>query len=364
MKTIVNLKLRLLFHIKLRVMNFLYIFAAKENSKEYFKEKIEYLIRKENKYPEILKNGLNLSDLMDKIIYKNRKRTFLQTIKDNEVNLFKIADLWLDSDESDVKEIQLLQLKTNTVDESRYKETKRLEKESPDTFKPFWLEADSIWDIYKIGSYKIVTRKKMIQVFLEKSHTSIKSHLKPRAMADYLSNTLNVFWPNMYDEWVEFCKAWESCQMFQTFKKRSRIIKYIKSSSWYERYQADTVELDSRITEDNKYSYLFTIVDHFSKYGFAYPIKDKKAETIRDHIAQAFIIGDPSMLHTDNGKEFVNNTLSSWLENRGIRQVLGGKYHPQSQGAVESFNKTIQRFLNEAFANSIFNWEEINDHFH
>ena len=33
------------------------------------------------------------------------------------------------------------------------------------------------------------------------------------------------------------------------------------------------------------------------------------------------------MLHTDNGKEFVNNTLSSWLENRGIRQVLGEKYH-------------------------------------
>ena len=64
------------------------------------------------------------------------------------------------------------------------------------------------------------------------------------------------------------------------------------------------------------------------------------------------------MFHTDNEKEFVNNTLSSWLENRRIRHVIGGKYHPQSQGAVESFNKTIQRFLNEAFKNSIFNWEE------
>ena len=95
--------------------------------------------------------------------------------------------------------------------------------------------------------------------------------------------------------------------MFQTFKKWSRIIKYIKSSSWYERYQANTVELESRITEDNKYPYLLIIVDHFSKHGFAYLIKDKKAETIRDKKTQALIIGDPSMLHTDNGKEFVNN---------------------------------------------------------
>ena len=40
------------------------------------------------------------------------------------------------------------------------------------------------------------------------------------------------------------------------------------------------------------------------------------------------------MPHTDNRKEVINNALSSWLENRGTRHVLGGKYHPQSQGAV------------------------------
>ena len=43
-------------------------------------------------------------------------------------------------------------------------------------------------------------------------------------MAGYLSNTLNVFWSNMYDEWVEFCITWESCQMFQTFKKDQELL--------------------------------------------------------------------------------------------------------------------------------------------
>ena len=52
---------------------------------------------------------------------------------------------------------------------------------------------------------------------------------------------------------------------------------YISSNSWFERYQADTVELDSRITHNHVYPYLFTIVDHFSKYGFAYAIPDKKS---------------------------------------------------------------------------------------
>ena len=101
-----------------------------------------------------------------------------------------------------------------------------------------------------------------------------------------------------------------------------------------------------------------TIVDHFSKYGFAYAIPGKKAGTIRNYIAQAFVVGEPVMLHTDNGKEFVNELLTNWLEKRNVKHILGGKYHAQSQGAVKSFNKTIQRFLNQAYTNTLFNGDE------
>ena len=66
----------------------------------------------------------------------------------------------------------------------------------------------------------------------------------------------------------------------------------------------------------------------------------------------------PQMLNTDNGKEFVNELLTNWLEKRNIKHILRGKYHPQSQAAVESFNKTIKKFLNEAYTNSMFNGDE------
>ena len=51
----------------------------------------------------------------------------------------------------------------------------------------------------------------------------------------------------------------------------------MRSNSWFERYQADTVELDSRKTNNHASLYLLTIVDYFSKYGFTYAIPDKKS---------------------------------------------------------------------------------------
>ena len=118
-----------------------------------------------------------------------------------------------------------------------------------------------------------------------------KKHLETREMGEYLLNKLNMFWPKMYEECERFCKDWESCQMFIKIQKRKRIVKYIRSNSRIERYQADTIELDSRITHNHVYPYLLTIVDHLSKYVFAYAIPDKKEETIRNYMVQAFVIG-------------------------------------------------------------------------
>ena len=37
---------------------------------------------------------------------------------------------------------------------------------------------------------------------------------------------------------------------------------------------------------------------------------------------------------------------------------MGEKYQPQSQGAVEIFYKNIQKILNEAYTNSMFNGDK------
>ena len=52
--------------------------------------------------------------------------------------------------------------------------------------------------------------------------------------------------------------------------------------------------------------------------------------------------------HIDNGSEFVNENHKAYQEKSGIHHIRGSSYHPQSQGAVEAFNQTVQNFLNLA----------------
>ena len=123
-----------------------------------------------------------------------------------------------------------------------------------------------------------------------------------------------------------FVRIESHAKYLQRLRKEKRIVNHIRSNAWFERYQADTVELDSRITHNHIYPYHLTIVDHISKYGFAYAIPDKKIETIRNQMAQAFVIGEPQMLHTDNGKEFANEFKKIGLKKN--QAYIGRKYHP------------------------------------
>ena len=91
---------------------------------------------------------------------------------------------------------------------------------------------------------------------------------------------------------------------------------------------------------------LLTIIDHFSKYGWIYCIPDKSMETDFLKIKQAFAqFMPPKILHIDNGAEFKNKLIKSYWEGKGINFVNGTPGHPQSQGAIEAFNKTVQNFL-------------------
>ena len=61
------------------------------------------------------------------------------------------------------------------------------------------------------------------------------------------------------------------------------------------------------------------------------------------------MVGNPQILHSDNGAEFVNNLIDDYLKNNDIKHVTGAVAEPRQQGSVERVNQTLQKALENAY---------------
>lgn len=69
-----------------------------------------------------------------------------------------------------------------------------------------------------------------------------------------------------------------------------------------------------------------------------------------------FLEGAPSIVQSDNGKEFKNSLLSELYKKWNIISVFGRPRHPQSQGQIERANQTLVRSLSKALHKKPKTW--------
>lgn len=85
-----------------------------------------------------------------------------------------------------------------------------------------------------------------------------------------------------------------------------------------QRFVMDVTELPDEFN-NKKNIYLLNIIDHFSKFGMSHIINDKKAETILEKLKISFeCYGFPEEVGSDNGREFRNSTIETFLVKHNI----------------------------------------------
>ena len=107
-------------------------------------------------------------------------------------------------------------------------------------------------------------------------------------------------------------------------------------------WQADLVEMIPFASVNKNYRYILTVIDIFSRYGWARPLKHKTGEDVRDAFADIFKSGQrkPVKLQTDDGKEFLNGIFQSFLKQHGISHfTLTSAY---KAAVAERFNRSIK----------------------
>ena len=120
------------------------------------------------------------------------------------------------------------------------------------------------------------------------------------------------------------------------------------------------IDLISLPTTSTGYVGCLMVVDHFSKWVIAIPIRNKKSQTICQVLERNVLPNIPRMpvrILTDNGPEFISKEFTLTLERYNIVHVRSTPYKASSNGAVERVNRTIGELL-RILTNEPCRWDE------
>lgn len=115
-------------------------------------------------------------------------------------------------------------------------------------------------------------------------------------------------------------------------------------------WQADLVDMQYyvRYKGNGGYKYILMAVDVFSRYGFAQPVKSKKAEHMIEAFEKMIRHRKPQFLQTDKGMEFRSTKFQEFLKHNKIT-FFTSESDAIKCALVERLNRTIQDKLYRIF---------------
>jgi len=102
------------------------------------------------------------------------------------------------------------------------------------------------------------------------------------------------------------------------------------------------------------------VIDDHSRKLLACPVRrDESGQSASDAVEVALeqaqreghLVDEKPTLLTDNGAGFAGEVMAKYLRARGVRHIFGAPYHPQTQGKVERFNRTMKERVNLGHVN-------------
>ena len=167
------------------------------------------------------------------------------------------------------------------------------------------------------------------------------------------------YWPGIKRAVEDYCRCCAECQLHSPRNTvPSPLIPLPIIDVPFQRIGMDIVGPLPKSSRGHKY--ILVIMDYATRYPEAIPLRAATGKTIARELFLLFSrVGIASEVITDQGTCFMSQVMKEMCQLLHVGQVRTSVYHPQTDGLVERFNKTLKSMLRKLIEVDGKDWDKL-----
>ena len=162
------------------------------------------------------------------------------------------------------------------------------------------------------------------------------------------------YWVGIAQEVETYCRECSKCQRSKLSMPQQAPLTSMPIGKPWQMIAVDILEVPRSLKNNH---YLLVVQDYFTKWVEAIPLPDQTANRITRELTKLFsTYGQPEILHSNQGRNFESAILSQTLQAFGVQKSRTTAYHPQGDGMVERFNRSLLQLL-RSYVDTQDDWE-------
>ena len=191
---------------------------------------------------------------------------------------------------------------------------------------------------------------------LEAYHDAIAGGGHTGIERTYHNLRLKYYWPKMYKDVYEHVHSCKECQQAKrAYKAKPAPLHPLPIGDIFSRWHVDI--LGPLPETSKKEKYVLVLVDSYTKWCEAFPLKTQTSYEIKDCLFEHFArYGAPACLMSDRGANFLSKIVAALCELFQVKRLHTSSYHAMGNGQCERFNSVIGRGLRTYLDEHQDNW--------
>ena len=192
---------------------------------------------------------------------------------------------------------------------------------------------------------------------MEENHSSpMAGHFSGEKL--YKSLVIHWWWQGTYSNVISHCMSCPQCAIVNAAGRvNTPPLHPIPVSQPFEIVGVDIMDLPPT-KSGNRHVVVFQ--DFLTRFPLVYPVPDQRASRLARLLAEEVVplFGVPEHLLSDRGTNLLSHLMTDLCKMLGIKKLNTTAYHPECDGMVERFNRTLKTSLRKHAATYSNHWDK------